>query len=178
MLDDLRQRRSRPSGHHAKPVAKARCHCGAVRFEATGKPIASVICYCDDCQLAGRRIEAFPNARPVLDSQGGSHYLVYRRDGVRCVSGSERISRLTLRSESATQRLVAECCSAPLLVCFTDSKHWIDLFSAQVVGQSAKVEFRMCTAFSPDRVAIPRDAKVSSGYPVRFIARLLAARLS
>jgi hypothetical protein len=27
------------------------CHCGAVKFELTGDPVAQFYCHCDDCQL-------------------------------------------------------------------------------------------------------------------------------
>jgi hypothetical protein len=157
---------------------EARCHCGAVGFEAAGAPIASVVCYCDDCQEAGRRIEALPGARAVRDPEGGSAYLVYRKNRVRCVAGAEYVDELVLRDGSATRRLVARCCSAPLLLSFNDSKHWVDLFAGQVVGATPRVQFRMCTRFSPSPAAIPTDSPTSSGYPFRFILRLLAARLA
>jgi hypothetical protein len=33
-----------------KNVMAASCACGSVELEASGAPITSVVCYCDDCQ--------------------------------------------------------------------------------------------------------------------------------
>jgi hypothetical protein len=53
-------------------VRTSSCVCGRVRCEAAGAPILSGVCYCDDCQEGGRRIEALPHAAPVLDADGGT----------------------------------------------------------------------------------------------------------
>lgn len=60
------------------------CVCGKVEYEATEPAILSVVCYCDDCQEGAHRIEALPNAPPVLDADGGPPASVlYRKDRVR-----------------------------------------------------------------------------------------------
>jgi len=40
----------------------ATCICGSVEIEVVGTPIASVVCYCNDCQEGARNIEALPGA--------------------------------------------------------------------------------------------------------------------
>jgi len=65
-----------------KSEMTASCSCGSVELEAVGAPIASVVCYCDDCQEGSRQIEALPNARPVQDPDGGTAYVLYRKDRV------------------------------------------------------------------------------------------------
>src|SRR5271165_5924840 len=67
----------------ATKTLKARCACGCVEYEAIGAPITSVICYCASCQKAGRDFEQLPDAPPVLDSDGGTAFVLYRRDRVR-----------------------------------------------------------------------------------------------
>ena len=32
------------------PVHKGGCHCGSVRYKATGKPVIIAHCHCEDCQ--------------------------------------------------------------------------------------------------------------------------------
>lgn len=44
----------------ASAVELVQCACGSVKLEAHGRPINSVVCYCDDCQEAARRIEVLP----------------------------------------------------------------------------------------------------------------------
>ena len=48
----------------------AACTCGRVGVEASGPPIISVVCHCDDCQEGANRIEALPGAARILTQQG------------------------------------------------------------------------------------------------------------
>jgi len=48
----------------------ASCACGAARLEASGKPIIAVVCYCDDCQAAGKGIEALAGAAQEMEAPG------------------------------------------------------------------------------------------------------------
>src|ERR1700761_7864701 len=65
------------------------CRCGKVRLEAIGRPILAASCYCASCQEAGSRFERLPAAPPVLNPDGGTDYVLYRKDRVRCVTGQE-----------------------------------------------------------------------------------------
>ena len=65
----------------------ASCRCGKVELQLTGAPILRGICYCASCQEAGRRHQAAPGADPVLAEDGGTDYVLYRKDRVRCVQG-------------------------------------------------------------------------------------------
>ena len=67
----------------------ARCSCGNVELEAIGAPITSVVCYCNDCQEGSRQIEALPNARLVRDPDGGTAYVLFRKDRVKCSRGAQ-----------------------------------------------------------------------------------------
>src|SRR5262245_9068943 len=89
-----------------------RCACGRVELEANGAPIASVVCYCDDCQDGGRRIEALPNARAVRDADGGTPYLLFRKDRIICTRGAELLHGYKLKDRSVTHRTVATCCNS------------------------------------------------------------------
>ena len=66
------------------PTHLLRCTCGAVQCVATGDPIGTAVCYCDDCQAAAKQIEALPGAATVMDSDGGTaltpgHLAILRR---------------------------------------------------------------------------------------------------
>ncbi|MGZ5900627.1 MAG: GFA family protein, partial [Reyranella sp.] len=58
----------------------ASCLCGGVEIEATGAPITSSVCYCADCQRGSRQIEDLPNAGPVREADGGTAYILFRKD--------------------------------------------------------------------------------------------------
>jgi hypothetical protein len=65
----------------------ARCRCGKVELQIGGAPILRGICYCASCQEAGRQYQAAPGADSVLAEDGGTDYVLYRKDRIRCVQG-------------------------------------------------------------------------------------------
>jgi hypothetical protein len=155
----------------------ARCTCGQVELEATGAPITCVVCHCDDCEAGARQIEALPNARRVRESDGGIGYIVYRKDRVRILKGAEQLRGYKIRQTSATNRMVATCCNAAVILAFDDRKHWVDVYRASVIGDLPPLRMQVCTKY---RQAGVLDAAVPpfSGYPFRFMAKLVAARLA
>ncbi len=96
----------------------ASCACGAVELEAFGKPIVSSVCYCSDCQKGAAQIEALPHAGPVRDPDGGTAYILYRKDRIACTKGAERLKSYKLKETSATNRVVATCCNSAMFLNF------------------------------------------------------------
>lgn len=154
------------------------CACGKVEYEATEPAILSVVCYCDDCQEGARRIEALPNAPPVLEADGGTSCVLYRKDRVRCTRGSAFVSKLKLRDKTATNRLVATCCNSGLAMTFDDSKHWVPLFRSRLRGSVRPLDMRICTKFAPDPARIAKDVPAHRSFAFSFIAKLLGARIA
>ena len=162
----------------SKNVLTATCACGQVAYEATGKPIVSVVCYCDDCQEAARRIATLRNAPPILDPDGGTAFIAYRKDRIRCTKGTALLVKHKLRESSPTNRVTAACCNAAMVLNFDDSKHWVSMYRARFQGDAAPPQMRICTKSKPGRGALPRDIPSYPGYPFRFIAKLIAARFA
>jgi hypothetical protein len=158
---------------------KALCSCGEVEIDVSGAPITSVICYCDDCQEAGRRIEALPGARPVMEADGGTAFVVYRKDRVSCARGSPRLEAHKLRPDSPTSRVVARCCGAAMLLRFDGGRNWwTDVYRARLVGDAPPPRMCVCTKFRRgESVGPARDLPSYPGYPARVIVKLLGARL-
>jgi hypothetical protein len=71
-----------------------RCTCGKVELEATGAPIISAVCYCDDCQAGAQQIEALPSVGRVREPDGGVGYLFYLKDRVRIQKGADLLRRV------------------------------------------------------------------------------------
>ena len=155
---------------------KASCACGQVEFEAHGAPIASLVCYCDDCREAARQLEALPNAPPLREADGGTAYVVFRKDRADCTKGASLLRKHKIKENSPTNRLVATCCNSTMLLSFDDSKHWVDLYRTRVQGIVPPIEMRVCTKFAAGDV--PKDVPVYPGYAPKFIARLLTARIA
>ena len=78
----------------------ATCSCGAVELKAFGRPIVSSVCYCDDCQKGAAQIEALPNAGAVRDRDGGTAYILYRKDRIACSKGAEMLRADPQRMDS------------------------------------------------------------------------------
>lgn len=155
----------------------ARCACGQVELEAKGAPIASVVCYCDDCQEGSRRIEALPKAHPIRDAAGGTPYLHFRKDRVRVGKGADRLQDMRLKPNCSTRRVVTTCCDAPLFLDW-EKGHWFSVYRAPFGADAPAVEMRMEAKFSPNPDAIPKDAPVHKRIPLRLVGRLLKARVA
>jgi len=158
-------------------VRRASCVCGHVRCEGVGEPILSAVCYCADCQEGGRRIEALPNAAPVLDPDGGTPYLTYRHDRFRCVSGADHLTGYRIKDGSPTQRLVASCCNTAMFLKFAPG-HWVSAYRRRFEGDLPPIEMRNQTRHRRAQATIPDDAPSYRGYPPKLILRLLGARLA
>ena len=159
-------------------VLRASCACGQVALEARGAPIVTVVCYCDDCQAAGRRIEALEGASPVLDDDAGAQLVVFRKDRLSCVQGQDRLAAHKLKPTSATSRYVASCCNTAMYLGFDDAKHWVDVFRRRVEGTAPPIEMRVCTRFRTAGTALPTDAPSRPGFSIGLIARFIAAQIA
>ena len=156
----------------------ALCDCGSVELRATGAPITSVVCYCDDCQEGSRRIEALQDAVPVRDSDGGTAYVLYREDRVEWSRGSQLLQRHKIREKSATNRVVATCCNSAMFMDFDDSKHWVSVYRARFGEDPPPLQMRICTKFKPENGGVPDDVPGYPSFPARFFAKLAAARIA
>jgi hypothetical protein len=61
---------------------------------------------------------------------------------------------------------------------FDDSKHWVDIYRSRMDGDSPPPQVRVCTRFKPLPDNGPTEVPGYPGYPVRFLVRLLAARIA
>jgi hypothetical protein len=161
-----------------KSYTTARCSCGSVELQAMGAPIVGAACYCDDCQEGFRQIEALRNASPVRDSNGGTEYLLYRKDRIKCTRGAELLHGYKIAEKSATNRVVATCCNSAMLLNFDDRKHWVSMCRVRFQGDVPPLQMRVMTKFKPENSDLPRDVPSYPRFPLRFVAKLVAARIA
>jgi hypothetical protein len=154
-----------------------RCSCGSVELETSGAPILRAICYCDDCQEAGRQIERLQNAPPFLDPDGGTDFLLYRKDRLKCVKGAELLRDHKLKEESATRRVVATCCNSAMFLDFQKG-HWFSVYRARFADEVPPLQMRIQTKSRPEAAADTGDIPSHAGYPPRFMLKLIAARIA
>lgn len=156
----------------------ATCTCGKVELEALGPPIVSTVCYCDDCQKGSDQIEALPNARAARDGDGGTAYILFRKDRIKCTKGDEHLRGYKLKEASATNRNVAACCNSPMFMNFDRGPHWVSVYRARFQGELPPLQLRICTSSVPDGVVLPDDLPKYAGYPPSLIIKLLASRVA
>jgi hypothetical protein len=156
----------------------ARCSCGSVEIEAFGEPITSVVCYCDSCQEGSRRIEALTTAFSILGPDGGTSYIVYRKDRIKYSKGVELLKDYKIEEKSTTSRVVATCCSSAMVMRFDDARHWVPVYRTRFQGDVPPLRWRICTQFKPEHATIPTDVPSSTMYPAGLMWKLLSSRIA
>lgn len=156
----------------------ARCACGAVEIEADGSPIVGAVCYCDTCQKGGAAIEALRDAVPVVGPDGGTEYLLYRKDRVRYTKGANLLVGYRVDEDSVTSRMVASCCNSAMVMRLANAMHWIPVYRKRFAGDIPALQFRICTKFKPEHAVIPTDIPSSEMYPAGFMWKLLTSKVA
>lgn len=150
------------------------CLCGAVRMEVSGPPILSVVCQCASCQEAGKRIAAVPGAPATLDAHGGTPFVLYRKDRIRCVAGGDQLEAHRLKPGSPTRRMVSRCCHSAMFLEFQKG-HWLSVYAGRLGAGAPPPEMRVMAADTPDNVELPDDMPNLASHNGRFMWRLLTA---
>jgi hypothetical protein len=156
-----------------KPLS-AMCQCGSVKFEAVGAPILTAACYCTSCQEAGRRFEQLASAPPVLDPDGGTGLILYRKDRVRCVTGQQYLEEHRLKPDSPTRRVVARCCNSAMFLDFTKG-HWLSMFRNRFPTGALPLEMRVMTKERRAGLELANDVPNHGGHSGRFMLKLIMA---
>ncbi|HEV7312142.1 hypothetical protein [Sphingopyxis sp.] len=153
----------------------ASCQCGTVALELTGKPIMAATCYCHSCQTAGHGFEAVPGAPAVVGADGGTPYLLVRKDRLLWLSGADRLEEHRLKPDSPTRRFVARCCNTPIALEFTKG-HWLSIYSGRIPeDQRPAAEMRTIVGDRPEGVELPDDIPNYRTPSGKFMWRLLTA---
>ncbi|TGG93887.1 hypothetical protein E4656_06775 [Natronospirillum operosum] len=151
------------------------CQCGQVEMTVKGVPILAAACYCDDCQAGGHQLEALPKAPPVLGDDGGTEFLLYRKDRVTVSRGQDLIRHYKLDDKSPTSRSVASCCNTAMFLDFRKG-HWYSMYRARFGEAAPPLQLRIQTRFKSSDSTPPEDVPTYDSYPLRFIGKLMVAR--
>jgi hypothetical protein len=150
------------------------CQCGKVKLEAVGRPILTGSCYCTSCQEAGRRFEQLASAPPVLNPDGGTDFVLYRKDRVQCVTGQEYLEEHRLKPDSPTRRVVAACCNSAMFLDFTKG-HWLTMFRDRFPAGAPPLEMRVMTEQRRGGTELADDVPNYAGHSGKFMLKLVAA---
>lgn len=159
---------------NVKQTLIASCRCGAVAFDVVGAPIMSAACYCESCQEAGRRIGQIMDAPPMLGADGGTEFILHRKDRVRCVRGGELLREHRLKPGATTRRMVASCCNSAMFLEFAKG-HWLSLYRGRMSQNAPPLEMRVMTANRRKGVELAQDVPSYATHSAKFMWRLLCA---
>lgn len=151
------------------------CACGAFALEVSGAPLITTECHCHSCRESGVRLGTLPAARPVLSANGGTQFVLYRKDRVRFLKGEEHLATFRLRPASPTRRVVARCCNT---VAFLEFKggHWLSFYSGLwPAGGAPAPAIRTMTSDVPAGQHLSDDVPSGRLVTAGFYARLLGA---
>jgi hypothetical protein len=145
------------------------CRCGQVAFEATGEPIMTVTCHCESCRKAAAGFAALPGGPRVVNAEGGTDYVMLRKDRVRCVKGQALLAAHRLKSKAPTRRVLAGCCDTPVFLEFKGG-HWLSVYRDRVADAPA-IEMRTMVGARKFADAVPSYRT----HAPRFMWRLFKA---
>ena len=160
------------------PVLTATCACGGVELKASGKPVLSSVCYCDDCRKGADQIEALSNAAAVRDPDSGTAYILYRKDRIACSKGAALLKRYKIREKSVTNRVVASCCNTAMFVNFDKGPFWVSAYTKRFQGDLPPLQMRICTKFRAAGDPLPEDLPNYATYPLGLMVKLLGAKVA
>lgn len=151
------------------------CACGQVHLEVEKAPIVSAECHCNSCREAGAKLQSLPAASPFLETNGGTRFILYRKDRVRFTKGAELLKEFRLTPGSKTRRVVATCCSTPVFLDFQNG-HWLSLYGCLWPKDSLPpLELRTMTSDLPDSSVLTDDVPNGKRQTISFFAKLLGA---
>jgi hypothetical protein len=109
-----------------------------------------------------------------LAEDGGTDYVLYRKDRVRCRQGAGFFEERRLKPESPTRRMYAGCCGSAMFLDFTGG-HWLTIYRGRLPADMPPATMRMMTAERPAGVILPDDMTNYPGRSGKFMLKLLGA---
>ena len=151
------------------------CVCGQAHLEVESAPIVSTECHCHSCRAAGARLQTLAAALPLLETNGGTRFVLYRKDRIRFVKGAELLKEFRLTPGAKTRRVVATCCNTPVFLEFQNG-HWLSLYGCLwPEGTLPPLDLRTMTSDLPDGSALADDVPHGKRQTISFFAKLLGA---
>lgn len=159
----------------AETKTELTCQCGHVSMSVTGRPITSAECLCSDCQKAGKVLQQRSGAPLILNQNGGTRYVLYRKDKVEFHTGHGKLKSHYINNDSKTRRVVASCCNTPMFLEFSNG-HWLSIYGLLWSKQDIPpLEIRTMTRSRPEGVVLPADVPNPRTHTLSFYMKLFGA---
>lgn len=151
-----------------------KCQCGEVSISAAGNPIVSSACYCSDCQAAGHEIEQLPDAPRLVSNDGGTLAVLFRKDRVKIVQGSNFLHEHRLTPDSPTRRVVATCCNSAMFLDYTKG-FWLSIYTDRFASDAPALQMRTMVKERPKGVTLKNDVPNYESFSGKFMVKLMLA---
>ncbi len=144
------------------------CACGQFHIELVGEPFITTECHCNSCREAALRMTALPAAFPPEGANGGTPFVLYRKDRIRFPDGTAGLLAHRLSPEAPTRRVVTACCNSPVFLEF-QSGHWLSLYAnLWPAATRPSIAIRTMTSDLPENhlldSAIPAGKATTAGF--------------
>lgn len=157
------------------PSLRLACACGQFEMVLAGEPFISTECHCNSCREAGGRMEKLPLARPMLEPNGGTRFVLYRKDRVEISRSQHLLRGYRLSEEAPTRRVVATCCNSPVFLEFKGG-HWLSLYSSLwPEGKAPTPDIRTMASDRTEGAALDGDIPSGKRHTMGFYGKLLTA---
>lgn len=154
---------------------KLSCACGKFHIELEGAPFITTECHCNSCREAATRLATLPLARPMTEANGGTPFVLYRKDRVRFPDGTALLRAHRLSDKAPARRAVTTCCNSPVFLEF-QSGHWLSLYASLWPSATRPpIQIRTMTSDLPDPSVLDRAIPSGKWSTAGFYAKLLAA---
>lgn len=151
------------------------CACGQTRLEVEGKPIESVECCCTSCREAADRMQRLEGAPQILTAHSTTPFVMYRKDRVRFLSGTDNLAGFRLSPEATSTRVIATCCNTPVYLEFKGG-HWLSLYGELWPdGTMPAPTMRTMASDLPEGAMLPDDIPNAKKQSLSFFAKLFGA---
>lgn len=156
-------------------LTRLQCTCGQVQLDVERAPIISAECHCNSCRAAGGRLSGLANVAPFLEANGGTRFVLYRKDRIHFRQGMALLKEFRLTPTSTTRRVVASCCHTPVFLEF-ENGHWLSLYACMWPRASLPaLDLRTMTSDLPDTSVLSADVPSGKWPTTAFYAKLLGA---
>jgi len=152
-----------------------KCQCGEVSLSVIDEPIISAECLCSDCQEAGALLQKRTKSPKILDGNGATRFVLYRKDRVKFHTGQEKLRSHYLNDEQKTRRVIAGCCNTPIFLEFKNG-HWLSIYGLLwSTEEIPPLEIRTMTRSRPNGIALPDDVANPKTHTLLFFFKLFKA---
>jgi hypothetical protein len=151
------------------------CACGTYDLELVGDPFITAECHCNSCREAATRLSTLPLGRPMRGDNGGTPFVLYRKDRVRFPDGTALLQGHRLSANAPTRRVVTTCCGTPVFLEFQGA-HWLSLYaSLWPQPERPPSQIRTMTSDLPAGATLDDALPAGKWTTAGFYAKLLAA---